>query len=139
MENSCHDENMRKFSQTSNTPLVHVQISKEIGFYGTSGICLKILQGDYNAPPDTDNYTSAYLKHIRRSPKFIEPPQAIMPTKIFQEEWSNIKERTSAGISCLHFGHIKACSQLPFISDFEASLPHTHYTTIYAPDDWKNA
>ena len=60
---------------------MHVQISQEIGFDGTSDSCINILQGYYKAPPDTDNYTNAYLKNLRRSPNIIEPPQAILPKK----------------------------------------------------------
>ena len=48
-----------------------------------------------------------------------------------------MKERTSAGISGLHFVHLKACSQSPFLSHFEASLSHIPYTTGYAPEDWE--
>ena len=32
----CHDENRKKISHKSNTPLVHGQITQEIGFNGTS-------------------------------------------------------------------------------------------------------
>ena len=48
MVDSCHDENSRKFSHTSNTSLVHGQISQEIGFNGTSDIFLNILQVNFN-------------------------------------------------------------------------------------------
>ena len=110
MEDAYHDDNRRKISHTPNTPLMHRGISQEIGLYGTSEIFLKLLQGHYNVYPDTDDYTTAYLKHLRRAPKIIEPPQAIVPTKILQEGWSKMKEYTSDKISGLHFGHLKACS-----------------------------
>ena len=118
VEDACHGENKRKLSKTSNTPLVHGQIAQEIGLYSTSDSCLKILQGYYNAPPDTDDYTNAYLKHLKIAPNIIEPPQPTVPTKIFHEGWSKMKECTSAGISGLHFGHLKTCSQSPFLSYF---------------------
>ena len=103
MKDSYHDKNRRKFSQTSNTPLIHGQKSQGLGFNSISEICLKILQGHYNVPPCIDDYITAYIKHPIRALNIIEPPQAIVPTKIFQEGWSKMKEHTSSGISVLHF------------------------------------
>ena len=43
VEDACHDKNKTKFSQTFNTPLMDGQITQNIGFNGTSDICLKIM------------------------------------------------------------------------------------------------
>ena len=94
---------------------MHVRITQEIGFGGTSDSCLKILQGHYNETLYKDDYTTAYLKHLGRSPNVIEPPQAIVPKKMFQEVWLKMKELASVVISGLHFGHLKSCSQLPLL------------------------
>ena len=118
---------------------MHNWIAQEIGFDGTYYICLQIIQWHYNAPPDIDDYTTAYLKHLRRASNIIEPPQAIVPTKIFQEGWSKMKEQISTGISGLHFGHLKSCSQSLFLPYFEALLSDIPYTTVYAPEDWKKS
>ena len=67
----------------------------------------------------------------------IGPPQAIVPTKMFQEGWSKMKELTSVGISVTHFGQLKLCSHFPFLSYFEASLSYIPYTTGYVPEDWE--
>ena len=48
-----------------------------------------------------------------------------------------MKERTSAGISGLQFGHLKYFSQSPLLYDFEAPLSHITYTTVYEPEYWK--
>ena len=116
---------------------MHDRISQEIGFISNSDIFRKIVQGYYNVPPDIDDYTTAYLKHLRRSPNIIEPPQSIVTTNIFQEGWPKMKERTSAGISGLQFGHLKYFSQSPLLYDFEAPLSHITYTTVYEPEYWK--
>ena len=68
LEDVFHDDNRRKFSQTSNTPLMHGRISQEIGLDGTSGRFLNIMQGHYNEPPDIGYYTISYLKHLRIAP-----------------------------------------------------------------------
>ena len=59
VEDSCNDENRRKKSQTSNTPLMHGPIAQEIGFYGTSDIFLKMLHGHYTDPQEIYDYTTA--------------------------------------------------------------------------------
>ena len=59
VEDACNDDNRKKLSQTSIIPLMHRQLAQEIGFDSTSIICLKILQGNYNVLPDTDDYTTA--------------------------------------------------------------------------------
>ena len=71
VEDACHDDNRRKLSQSSNTPLIHRQIYQEIGYDGTSEIFLKIMQGHWYAPPDTDYYTTAYTKYLIRAPNII--------------------------------------------------------------------
>lgn len=48
-----------------------------------------------------------------------------------------MKEKTSSGISQLHFGHLKACSQNTFLSDFEATLSHIPYYSRLSLDVWK--
>ena len=111
MEDACHDENRRKIiTDIQHTPHEQTNIPGD-----------KIQRNLWNLPkdtagklycsPDTDEYTTAYLKQLRRSPNIIEPPQDTVPTKIFQEGRSNMKECTSDGISGLHIVHLKACSQ----------------------------
>jgi hypothetical protein len=47
-----------------------------------------------------------------------------------------MKEYTSAGISGLHFGLMKACAMNEFTSQFESSLSHLPYLTGYSPNEW---
>ena len=42
------------------------------------------MQEYYNAPSDTDDYNTIYLKRLRISPNIIELPQAKVPKNIFQ-------------------------------------------------------
>ena len=49
-----------------------------------------------------------------------------------------MKERTSAGISGIHFGHLKACALDNVLSDFESSLSNVSYISGYSPNSWKN-
>ena len=47
-----------------------------------------------------------------------------------------MEEKTSSGISGLHFGHLKAEVQSTFISDFEATMAHILYASGYYLLDW---
>lgn len=66
IENACHDENRSKYSQTSSTPMVRGQLGQELGFDGTSLACQAILAGQYQPPSGTDEYTTEYLKYLKR-------------------------------------------------------------------------
>ena len=48
-----------------------------------------------------------------------------------------MKEKTSAGISGLHFGHMKTCAMDKTLTDFEATLCLIPFTTSYFPDKWR--
>ena len=74
---------------------MHGGIDQEIGFNGTSGSCLKILQGNYNATPDTYDYTTAKIKHLRRAPNIIELPQATVPKKDSRRDGQRLKNATN--------------------------------------------
>ena len=48
-----------------------------------------------------------------------------------------MKEKTSAGISGLHFGHMKACAMDDTLTEIESQIANIAYTTGYAPTAWK--
>ena len=52
VEYACHDENRKKFSQTSNTTLMHGKLFQEIVFYITSDICQRYCR-EIIMPPQT--------------------------------------------------------------------------------------
>ena len=79
------------------------------------------------------------MKHLRRPPNIINPPEAIITTEDYQQVWKNAKERTSAGISGIHFGHMKACAEDTTLAAFEATMCHIPYTTGYSPTGWKQS
>jgi hypothetical protein len=62
------------------------------------------------------------------------PHQLVL--QLFKKD-GKMKEATSAGISGLHFGHLKTCTMNKFTSQFEASLSHIPFTSGYVPNNWK--
>ena len=66
-------------------------------------------------------------------------PSKIITTEKFRSGWNKMREKTASGISELHFGHMKACAQSPFVSDFEATMSHIPYYTGLSPEIWKTS
>ena len=139
IENACHIENNSKYSQTNNTPMMRGQLAAEIGFIGTSPACRDILAGTYNPPPGTDQYTTEYLKYLKKDPNLHSTPSSYITTKEFQESWRKMKERTSSGNSGIHFGHMKSSARSTFLSDFESTLAHIPYSSGISPESWKSS
>jgi hypothetical protein len=48
-----------------------------------------------------------------------------------------MKEKMSAVISGLNFGHMKACTQNAFLSSFEASLAQIPFITGQSQSSWQ--
>lgn len=139
LEQAIHDENAAKYSQTNITPLMSGQLAAEIGFLGTSPARKQILQGNYEPPPNTSQYTSEFLQHLKKPPNIQQCPKAYVLTEDFREGWKKMKEQTQAGDSGLHFGHMKACAQSQFVSDFEATMSHIPHYSGLSPEIWKTS
>ena len=139
IEQACHEENRKKFSQTNSTPLMSGQLADEIGYTGTSAACQRVLEGTYDPPEGTDEYTTDLLLHLRKPPNISNPPSAYLTTQEFQEGWKKMKETTSAGISGITFAHMKAAAQHDHLAAFEATMAHIPYSTGYSPQDWKKS
>ena len=50
-----------------------------------------------------------------------------------------MNESTSAGISGLHFGHLKTCAEDNLLSHFESSVSNIPYSTGYSPKSWQES
>ena len=127
MEEACHQENWKKYSQTNDTPMMQEEMVDLVGYVGTSPACADILNGTFIPPSSAPQFTKEYLHHLKKAPNIQSPPSAMLTTEEFSQGWSKMKERTSSGLSGIHFGHMKACAQSPFISYFEAIMAHILY------------
>jgi hypothetical protein len=137
IERACMDENRNKFHQTRNTPCMREPLCSLLGSLGDTNACRDILRGDFIPPDDNPPFTREFLAHMQQiNPLQYPPPPASLSTKTFQEGWTKIREYTLSSISRLHFGHLKACAQNVFISNFKSSLSHVPYHTGYSPTAW---
>jgi hypothetical protein len=92
----------------------------DLGYLGTTAECNQILEGTYNPPTGTNEYTRELLQHMKRLKLKYPPPKAVITTQMFKQGWKKIKEDTSAAsISGVTFGHMKASAQDEFLLDNE--------------------
>ena len=98
-------------------------------------------------PPDTDPYAVALLKHFKRPTQplssSLNPNAApFIPRKTITTtdhiKWGKrTKESTSAGISGIHFGHLKAHCKREELAELDASLRSVAYTTGHTYSRYK--
>jgi len=136
IEEICMEENKQKFLQTNDTPCMCEPMFSLLGL-GTTPSCDEILCNTFNAPVELDQYTTELLHCLRKHPAAPQTYNTVITKEVFQEGWNKMKERTSAGISGIHFGQMKACAQSDYLSDFEASIANISYTTGASPSAWR--
>ena len=136
IEEICMEENKQKFLQTNNTPCMQEPLFSLLGV-GTTPSCDAILDNTFCPPGETDQYTAELFQCLRMHPKAIPNYGTVITKGVFQEGWIKMKERTSAGISGIHFGQMKACAQADHLSEFEASIANVAYTSGASPQAWK--
>lgn len=133
MKNAVHAENCDKFSQTNNTPPMTAPLVHNLGFTRESIACQEILQGTYNPHLDVDPYMKEYLKELA-TPNYLKNKLlSILETDKYVSGWGKMNEYTAAGITHVHFGHMKASSKDPDLAAFEAILGHIPYVSGYSP------
>ena len=138
IERACMEEKEKKYRQTQNTPCMREPLLSDLGYLGTTAECDQILEGTYNPPPGTNEYTRELLQHMKCLPLKYPPPKAEITTQMFKQGWKKIKEDTSAAsISGVHFGHMKASAQDEFLAEFEAAMANLPYSTGFSPEQWK--
>ena len=139
IESACFSEFEKKFRQTEQTPSMQEPWLSILGFNGKTRGAQDILNGTLEYPPGNSDYTIDFIKELQGELTIHHPaPQAIMETASYQQGWKQMKERTSAGISGITFGHMKACAEDLELSNFEATISHIPYTTGFlVPELWK--
>jgi hypothetical protein len=138
IEAACMKEFEAKYRQTENTPAMREPWLSILGYNGKTQGSEAILDGTLVFPEGTSQYTKDFIKELRAEPVINKPAApAMMETSSYQAGWKKMKEKTSAGISGIHFGHMKACSTDVELSNFEATIGHIPYSTGFVPDAWK--
>ena len=138
IEKECMIENEKKYCQTTNTPCMQGKLVEDLRYDALTEAGRKILDGTYECPPNTNQYTKEFIQQLQMIPyQYDRPPEAYVSQKLFKEGWKKIKEATSAGISGLHFGHMKTAAMDNGLADFESALSTIPYATGFSPPQWQ--
>jgi len=78
-----------------------------------------ILEGSYNCPPGTDEFTKQFIKALQWPSLCPQLISSILTPEAFCAHWKWAHECTSSSYLGLHFGHYKAAA-------FNPSLAHLH-------------
>ena len=137
IERGCMAENKAKYLQSKFTPCLIEPLRSALGFNADTPTGQAILEGTYEPQNDIHPYSNELFQQLKQ-PHIQTPFQTTAITEeIFQDGWKKMKEATSAGISGLHFGHMKVCATDPTLSAIETDIVNIPYTTGYAPKQWK--
>ena len=105
---------------------------------GNSSACDSILNGTYNPPEDTNQYTKDLLEALAWPTPIVQPPKVTISTEAFTTGWKCIKEKILVEISRIYFGYMKVCLNNRDLENFEATISHIPYCTRYSPKEWRN-
>ena len=112
-----------------------------IGFLGTTPDARKILEGTYTPPPTLDTYSKKLLQELVIPSCIKHLPQIDLSysTQDYIQGWAKMKEKTTSGISAIHFGHHLACTTNPHNAQFEAQMCAIPYQTGYSPQRYQHS
>ena len=136
IERACLQENKQKYLQIRHTPCLTEPLKSELGWEAQTPAGEQILEGTYQVPEHTNPYSQQLFDQLKAAEIQHEFEPAQITAEVFSEGWKKMNEQTSAGISGLHFGHLKSCAKDEFLSSFEASIANVPYTTGYSPSTW---
>ena len=96
LESAIIRENVRKYSQAHQCPLLHGHLRQEIGFLGDGPAVDAILKGTYDVPDDTPLATKEFLAAMAAPPgsEFSEAPYTL---EDYRTSWRKARESTSSG------------------------------------------
>lgn len=128
-----------RFRVTDHSPLMQPYLRNLLGTGSLTPLGQRILAGDSTVDlPYTSEYTRWLLQGMARP----YPPLPQICTSIsvtdFQTYWRRAPEKTSSSISGLHFGHYKAASFSPALSEFHAFMTEVLFRTGYPLKRWQN-
>ena len=136
IERGCIAANKKKYLQSRFTPCLEDPLRTELGFDGDTAAGRAILDGTYIPPDGVHPYATEFFNQLQRPTINHEFQATEITAEAFKEGWKKMKEKTSAGISGLHFGHMKTSSTDPYLAQIEANIANIAYTTGYSPRQW---
>jgi hypothetical protein len=112
----------------------------DVGIAGNGPAMLQVLQGTYDFPPGTDEYTKLFITEAVALYHDLGGEDGVadfVTGSDFQQFWRTAKEKTKSLKSGKHFGHYKAGSFDNTISQLHATSLNAIRETGKAPARWK--
>ena len=131
VETAILTANDAKYRQTVDTPPMSFLLP-DLGFLGNTQPCIDILNGRYIPCTPLDPYSKALFAAFQKPPNLPSISTAYTPEE-YVAGWKKMKEKTSSGLSGIHFGHHKACAQNSCLAQFESIMCGIPYRTGYSP------
>ena len=128
--------NEAKIWSSESTPFLQEPLLSALGVRNKTSATNEVLCGTFHIPPSINLYMSNLLCHLTAAfiPPNVQPfqPCQIITTLDNTKTWAWAKERTSAGISGLHFGMFKAHASSPYLSFIDAAMRSIAYSTGFS-------
>lgn len=131
---SIVDENIRRFTQTKDTPLRMEPLRSLLGDLAETTVADEILNGIFVPPVGVDPYFVDLLPFLRR-PETVYDVDPFTETG-FKQGWKKMKEFTGCQ-GPLHFGHFQAIASDPLLSQWALSRLYDGFFSGASPDRWK--
>jgi len=119
----------QRFTRAHGSPFLHQPLLKDVGFLGCGAAAQAILEGTYQCPPETDEYTRLFIEALRWPANRPDLISTILNTEAFCRHWRRARESTSSSFSGLHFGHYKAAAYSPTIAHLHARFTQLVFMT----------
>ena len=132
--------NYSKIRASDDTTFLQPDQLQEFGAQGETEASDEVLEGTYTPLTTTDPYAQTLLQGLQIPDAFQTSPfqpRRYISTECHQRGWKRAKERTSAGMSGLHFGMFKAQATIPELAELDASMRSLAYTTGFSYRRWK--
>jgi hypothetical protein len=136
VESALLQVNESKVRASKDTPFMQEPLSSAFGFTNSTQATQEVLQGTFQCPADVDKHARLLLENLQQVPMVPSPFQFAPRTHISLDDHikgrKQAREKTSSGISGLHFGMFKAHLQVPALAALDASMRSVAYSTGYS-------
>ena len=109
------------------------------GYRGDTQATEQVLDGTFPVPPNIEEEGHLLLKSLQRPiPRdgVQVPIRKVITTDDHIRAFKRAKEKTSAGMSGIHFGHFKAHIKRRRLAEMDASMRSIAYATGYVYKRW---
>ena len=142
IERTLLQVNEAKTRASEQTAFLQPPLLQEFGHKANNGNATRVLNGTYQCPPGCARESDTLIRGLRTPHNIRIRPTKFRPrTKITTEDhikgFKKAKERTSAGMSKLHYGMFKAHIKSRILAEVDASMRSVAYTTGYSYRRWK--